>query len=205
PERYPEQGQVLDEELPRGPREGGEAAGTRRPDARRRDQEAQGREEHPDRQGAAEGGNPRRERASGDEQRDGDLDDAKHGREAWYAYESVHPTHQRAVGDERTDPLGLVRRELHEADPRNHDRQAVASQPGADRFHLGTQRTLFGDSILYQSLHHSLLGSSWSPVQPVLRHGCHRDSLLERETRTLCRLPSIAVNSSTTPARLSKL
>src|SRR6516225_11476690 len=35
------------------------------PDARRRDEEAQGREEHPDRQGAAEGGNPRLERASG--------------------------------------------------------------------------------------------------------------------------------------------
>src|SRR6516165_2758013 len=83
PERNPEQGQVLDEELPRGPREGGEAAGTRRPDARRGDEEAQGREEHPDRQGAPEGGSPRRERASGDEQRDGDLDDAKHGREAW--------------------------------------------------------------------------------------------------------------------------
>ena len=56
-----------------------ERAGTRRPDARRRDQEAQGREEHPDRQGAADGGNPRRERANGEEQRDGDLDDAKHG------------------------------------------------------------------------------------------------------------------------------
>src|SRR5579864_6138992 len=34
PERNPEQGQVLDEELPRECREGGEAAGTRRPDAR---------------------------------------------------------------------------------------------------------------------------------------------------------------------------
>src|SRR5262245_52052157 len=32
PERDPEQGQVLDEELPRRPREGGEAAGIRRPD-----------------------------------------------------------------------------------------------------------------------------------------------------------------------------
>jgi hypothetical protein len=44
-------------------------------------------------------------------------------------------------------------------------------------------------SILHQGRHHSPLGSSWSSVQPVLRHGCHRDSLLERETRTLCRLP----------------
>src|SRR5262245_45835629 len=127
PERNPEQGQVLDEELPRGPREGGEAAGTRRPDARRRDEEAQGREEHPDRQGAAEGGNPRPERASGDEQRDGDLDDAQHSRETPDAREPVDPTHQRAVGDERTDPLGLVRRELHEADPPHYDHQAVAS------------------------------------------------------------------------------
>src|SRR5262249_39816454 len=31
-------------------------------------------------------------------------------------------------------------------------------------------------SILHQGRHHSLLGSSWSLVQPVLRHGCHRDS-----------------------------
>src|SRR5262245_34551040 len=44
-------------------------------------------------------------------------------------------------------------------------------------------------SILHQCSHHSLLGSSWSRVQPVLRHGCHRDSLMERETRTLCHLP----------------
>src|SRR5262245_8367898 len=35
PERNPEQGQVLDEELPRERGEGGEAAGARRPDARR--------------------------------------------------------------------------------------------------------------------------------------------------------------------------
>src|SRR6516164_3372410 len=38
PERNPEQGQVLDEELPRERGEGGEATGTRLPDARRRDQ-----------------------------------------------------------------------------------------------------------------------------------------------------------------------
>src|SRR5947209_14635083 len=44
-------------------------------------------------------------------------------------------------------------------------------------------------SILHQCCHHSLLGSSWSRVQPVLRHGCHRDALMERETRTLCHLP----------------
>src|SRR5262249_16132692 len=62
PERNPEQGQVLDEELPRESREGGEAAGIRRPDARRGDEEAQCREKHPDRQGAAEGGSPGRER-----------------------------------------------------------------------------------------------------------------------------------------------
>jgi hypothetical protein len=54
------------------------AAGTRLPNARRRDEEAQGREEHPDRQAATEGGGPRRERARGDEDCDGDLDDAKH-------------------------------------------------------------------------------------------------------------------------------
>src|SRR5215831_4407355 len=71
PERNPEQGQVLDEELPRDRREGGEATETWLPDARRRDEEAQGREEHPHRQGATEGRNPRQERASGDEQRDG--------------------------------------------------------------------------------------------------------------------------------------
>src|SRR5262245_62009193 len=47
PERNPEQGQVLDEELPRDRREGGEATETWLPDARRRDEEAQGREEHP--------------------------------------------------------------------------------------------------------------------------------------------------------------
>src|SRR4051812_13395069 len=58
PERNPEQGQVLDEELPRDCREGGEATETRLPDARRRDKEAQGREEHPRRQGAAEGRSP---------------------------------------------------------------------------------------------------------------------------------------------------
>src|SRR6516225_8579071 len=81
PDRDPEQGQVLDEELPRERGEGGEAAGTRRPDARRRDEEAQGREEHPDRQGAPEGGSPGPVRAGGDEERDGDLDDAQHGRE----------------------------------------------------------------------------------------------------------------------------
>src|SRR5262245_24342781 len=49
PERTPEQGQNLDKELPRERRDGGEATGARLPDARRRDQEAQGREEHPDR------------------------------------------------------------------------------------------------------------------------------------------------------------
>src|SRR5262245_62162056 len=82
PERNPEQSQVLDEGLPRECPEGGEAAGTRLPDTRRRDEEAQGREEHPHRQGAAERGSPRREWAGGDEKGDGDLDDAKHGREA---------------------------------------------------------------------------------------------------------------------------
>src|SRR5262245_15153952 len=41
PERDPEQGQVLDEELSRERREGREAAETRLPDARRRDEEAQ--------------------------------------------------------------------------------------------------------------------------------------------------------------------
>src|SRR5262249_14637665 len=120
-------------------------------------------------------------------------------------HETVDPTHQRAVGDVATDPLGLVRRELHEADPRHHNHQAITSQLAADHLHRGFYRTLLVDSFLHQGRHHSLLGSSWSPVQPVLRHGCHRDSLLERETRTLCRLPSIAVNSSTTPARLSKV
>src|SRR4029077_10911222 len=39
PERNPEQGQVLDEELPRERRQGGEAAETRLPDARRGDEE----------------------------------------------------------------------------------------------------------------------------------------------------------------------
>src|SRR6059036_197745 len=73
PERDPEQGQVLDEELSRERREGREAAKTRLPDARRRDEEAQGREEHPHRQGAPEGGGPGRERARGDEDRGGDL------------------------------------------------------------------------------------------------------------------------------------
>src|SRR6516165_3170289 len=70
PQRNPEQGQVLEEELPRGPREGGEAAGTGLPDTRRRGEEAQGREEYSDRQGAPDDGRPRRERASGDEDRD---------------------------------------------------------------------------------------------------------------------------------------
>src|SRR5438309_10572689 len=65
PERDPEQGQVLDEELSRDRREGGETAGTRFPHTRRRDQGAQGREEHPHRQGAAQRGSPRRERAGG--------------------------------------------------------------------------------------------------------------------------------------------
>src|SRR5438876_10732010 len=82
PERDPEQGQVLDEELPRLPREGGEAAGTRLPDARRRDEKAQSREEHAHSQGAPEGGSSRRERAGGDEDRDSDLDTADQGREA---------------------------------------------------------------------------------------------------------------------------
>src|SRR3954452_4938220 len=104
PERNPEQGQVLDEGLPRECREGGEAAETRLPDARRRDQEAQGREEHPDRQGAPEGGSPRRERAGGDEERDSDLDDAQYGRDPPDAQGPVDPARQRAVGDERTDP-----------------------------------------------------------------------------------------------------
>src|SRR5262245_58524134 len=79
PERDPEQGQVLDEELPRERRQGGEAAETRPPDARRGDEEAQGREDRPDRQGPPEGGGPRRERTGGNEARDGDLDDAEQG------------------------------------------------------------------------------------------------------------------------------
>src|SRR5438105_8284652 len=82
PERDPEQGQVLDEELPRDRRQGGEAAETRLPNTRCGDEETQGREERPDRQGAADGASPRRERPRGDEQRDGDLNDAQHGREA---------------------------------------------------------------------------------------------------------------------------
>ena len=60
----------------------------------------------------------------------------------------VDPTHQRAVGDVRTDPLGLVRRELHEADPPHHDHQAVAGQLAADRLHPRTQRTLSVDSAV---------------------------------------------------------
>src|SRR5262245_8592240 len=80
PERNPEQGQVLDKELPRLSREGGEAAGARLPDARRGEEKAQGREEHPDRQGAAEGGSPGRERSRGNQQRGGNLDDAQGGR-----------------------------------------------------------------------------------------------------------------------------
>src|SRR5262249_60845456 len=97
PERNPEQGQVLDEELPRDRRQGGEATETRLPDARRRDEEAQGREEHPHRQGAAQSGSPRRERARGDEERDGDLDDAQYGREPPDAQRPGDPTHQRAA------------------------------------------------------------------------------------------------------------
>src|SRR6516165_3698701 len=46
PEGNLEQGQVLDEELPRERRQGGKAAETRLPDAWRRDEEAQGRKEH---------------------------------------------------------------------------------------------------------------------------------------------------------------
>src|SRR5262245_17307879 len=41
-----------------------------------------------------------------------------------------------------TDRLGLVRRELHEADPRHHDHQAIASQFAAERLQAGTHRTL---------------------------------------------------------------
>src|SRR6516162_2183160 len=92
PERNPEQGQILDEELPRFPREGGEAAGTRLPDARRRREEAQGREEHADCQGASEGGSPRRVRTSSYENRDGNLDHTKHGREVPDAHGPVDPT-----------------------------------------------------------------------------------------------------------------
>src|SRR5262245_797521 len=40
PDRDPEEGQVLDEELPRERGKGGEAVGTRLPDARCRDEEA---------------------------------------------------------------------------------------------------------------------------------------------------------------------
>jgi hypothetical protein len=68
----------------------------------------------------------------------GDFDDAKQGREASDAHEPVDPAHQRTVGDERTDPLGLVSRELHEADPPHHDHQAIASQRAADRLRLET-------------------------------------------------------------------
>src|SRR5262249_41040367 len=154
PERNPEQGQVLDEEVPRARppgdvREGGEATETWLPDARRRDEEAQSREEHPHRQGATEGRNPRQERAGSDEQCDGDLDHAEHGREASDAQGAVDPTQERAVGDERTNPFGLVRRELHQADPPHHDHQAVAGQLAADRFHSGTYRTLLVERVLH--------------------------------------------------------
>src|SRR5262245_36133641 len=128
PERNPEQGQVLDEELTRETREGGEAAGRRLPDPWRCADEAQGREEHPDCQSAADDGRPGRERANGDEDRDGEFDDAQHGRETSMAHEAVNPTHQRAVADVPTDPLRLVRRELHETEPTHHDHQAVACQ-----------------------------------------------------------------------------
>ena len=103
--------------------------------------------------------------------------------------EPVDPTHQRAVGDERANPLGLVSRELHEADPPHHNHQAVASQLAADRLDLGTHRPRLVCSILHQSRHRSLLGSRWSRVRQVLRRGCHCDSWLESETRTLCHLP----------------
>ena len=149
PERDPEQGQVLEEELARFPRQGGEAAGTGLPNARRGDEEAEGREEHPDRQGTAEGGCPGRERSRGNKQRGDDLDDAKRGREAADAQEPVDPAHQRAVVDVHADPSGLVRRELHETDPRHHDHQAVAGQRAADRLHAGTQRRLLLGSRLY--------------------------------------------------------
>src|SRR5260221_555224 len=96
PERDPEQGQVLDEELPRFPREGGEAAGARLPDARRGGEEAQGREEHPDGRGAPGGGGPGGERAHGDEDRDGALDHTKHGREAIAILIAVRPFSPRA-------------------------------------------------------------------------------------------------------------
>ena len=71
PERDPEQGQVLDEKLSRERRQGRETAETRLPHTRSRDEEAQGREEHPDRQGAPDDGSPGREWASGYEDRDG--------------------------------------------------------------------------------------------------------------------------------------
>src|SRR5262245_31928227 len=58
PERDPEESQILDEELSRERRQGREAPETRFPHTRSRDEEAQGREEHPDRQGAAQRGNP---------------------------------------------------------------------------------------------------------------------------------------------------
>src|SRR5262249_25711796 len=157
PERDPKQGQVLEQELPRFPREGGEAAGARLPDARRRDEEAQGREEHPDGQGTAEGGRTGRERARGDEDRDGDLNDAEHGREAPDAQEPVDPTHQGAVGDVQSDSLGLVSRELHEADPPHHNYQGVASQLATDRLNPGAHRPLLVGSILHQGRHLSLL------------------------------------------------
>src|SRR6516162_10425272 len=126
PERDPEHGQVLDEELPRLPGEGGEPAGTRLPDARGSGEEAQGRKEHPDRQGTPKSGRARGERARGDEERHGDLDNAEHGREATDAHGPVDPAHQRAVGDVQPDPFSLVRRELHEADPSHYDHQTVA-------------------------------------------------------------------------------
>src|SRR5262249_42607668 len=59
PEPNPEKARIFDEKSPGDRRQGGEATETRLPDARRRNEEAQRRKEHPNRQGAAEGRNPR--------------------------------------------------------------------------------------------------------------------------------------------------
>src|SRR5262245_58419277 len=138
PDRGREQGNVLDEELAEDAdgREPSELVG---PGPRGRHQEAEGAQEHPDRQQAADSRHPGQPGAGGDQEPDQDLGRPQNVRKPLDAEHRVRPGEQRAVLDERADALGLVGRELHPADPQQDQDQAVAEGVAPQRLGPGAE------------------------------------------------------------------
>src|SRR5262249_50551534 len=138
PDRGRQQGDVLDQELAEDAdgREPPEFVG---PGARGRYQEAEGAQEHPDRQQAADGRHPGEPGAGGDAGPHQVSGRPKNVRQSLAPDRRVRPGEQRTVLDEGADALGLVGGELHPADPQQDQDQAVAEGVAPQRLGPGAE------------------------------------------------------------------